>query len=959
MPDLYSSGYNAGAAKMQAQHTNWAQGLSGAARGINNTYGDIDKMINAVRSQEDSKVTEWVTSQLEGYEGGEGVGTEGKLSEWYRQGLLDPENMVNTYLEGYDGTITVESIMEGAGVSQRAAERWMREYSPQLRNEIEERAAGNQSSALDTVFFNTDMAGQRMRYSDPKATDFNAVGTDTTERHIAQGIDYNTPLGHSVNPNTPENNMQNSYWWAESHTKQYIEDTLKTGTLFQSDAVEYATNLFRENLIQSDDPVIQQQQEAMVAQLEKNIADSFTSIQTGIVNDSNARLSEGTQLLNDRWRQDPEYQMTDEEFDDFIRNTLGMDPDNNVIDERNASLLYDSMMAGNTAAAEEKVKALFSDPEAYSVLSDAIDNAIAEGTTDGVVHTRTYAISGPNVTVRDKNGEIRSGSYMPTYEEQTYTSSSSALNSIFSAYDRKKRSAEGAETIISTDYGEIVDMLPAEIRNDPEAFRAAVEYINNRGNAQTTLYSQNMMNQAVGVATDTTKTQQEKRDELSQMLANGVIDQNAYNAAIEKVNFAYEDDRTAVQNLLKAYITSMGDALPDELYNTMVSDPNFQDSLERWILSWRTTSGTLQSANPQQYVESVIGLFVTDSIMKDYAEATNRALSEIIDTDMLLGSTYALAENNPSKLRQMRDEGLMPFVRNDVTAALRQQIALADSSQVTTMEDIQSTCSNLMYGKDYDNLTDYQKRIVDSNSMFAIWDQMDFELLHDTFIDGQNLDEYAEVSIKTGDGTTVGVLGSDGFVYFLPTYSYDENQTASFFYVGTNSDIYSQAMSGNDVSINLAGYSLGYYKKPSNDEIAEIERPKPESGPSSINDWKDYISITPGHKGESGANTLTIDRRLWDVVNEDNIYDLLNQVARDPEYRMYYGQIQTAWNDWLTTGVSFMDIDQSYATSPRAGSSTSTISRLTVSRPYSIADDPIFLTNKQTAKNYQIRSNNA
>ena len=238
MPDLYSSGYNAGAAKMQAQHTNWAQGLSGAARGINNTYGDIDKMINAVRSQEDSKVTEWVTSQLEGYEGGEGVGTEGKLSEWYRQGLLDPENMVNTYLEGYDGTITVESIMEGAGVSQRAAERWMREYSPQLRNEIEERAAGNQSSALDTVFFNTDMAGQRMRYSDPKATDFNAVGTDTTERHIAQGIDYNTPLGHSVNPNTPENNMQNSYWWAESHTKQYIEDTLKTGTLFQSDAVE-------------------------------------------------------------------------------------------------------------------------------------------------------------------------------------------------------------------------------------------------------------------------------------------------------------------------------------------------------------------------------------------------------------------------------------------------------------------------------------------------------------------------------------------------------------------------------------------------------------------------------------------------------------------------------------------------------------------------------------------------
>ena len=959
MPDLYSSGYAAGASKTRAQHKNWAQALGGATRGLYNTYSDIDKTINAVRSQEDAKVTKWVTSQLEGYEGGEGIGTTGKLSEWYSQGLLDPENMVDTYLSGYDSTITAESIMAGAGVSQRAAERWIREYSPQLRREIEERAAGNQNSALDTVYYSTDIASQNEAYSNANASDFDSVTREVREAHTVQGLDYSTPLGYSLNPDNPERNMANSYSWAYSHSLRYIEDTLKTGTLFKADAAEYAENLFNENLVDSDDPLVQEKQKAKAEELKKKIEEDFTLIQTELVNDSAARLSEGTQLLNDRWKQDPEYQMPDEEFDDFIRNTLGMNPDNNIIDERNATLLYDSMMAGNTAAAEEKVRLLFADPEVYNTLSEAIDEAIAEAASGGTVHTRTYTISGPDVTVRDANGEIISGSYMPSYEEQTYTSSSSALNGIFAAYDRRKRNKEGAETIISTDYGEIVDMLPAEIREDPEAFRAAVEYINNRANAQTTLYSQEMKNRAVGVAADTTKTQQEKRDDLSQMLANGVIDQNAYNAAIEKVNFAYEDDRTAVQNLLKAYITSMGDALPDGLYNTMVSDPSFQDSLERWILSWRTTSGTLQSANPQQYVESATGLFLSDSIMKDYAEATNRALSEVIDTDMLLGSTYALAENNPSKLRQMRDEGLMPFIRNDVTAALRQQIFYADSSQVTTMEDIQSTCANLMYGKDYENLTDYQKRIVDSNSMFAVWDQMDFELLHDTFIDGQGLDAFAEVSIKTGDGTTVGVLGSDGFVYFLPTYSYDENQTASFFYVGTNSDVYSQAMAGNDVSINLAGYSLGYYKKPSSEELAEMERPRPENGPSSINDWKDYITITKGHKWESGANTITIDRRLWNVVNEDNIDTLLSQIAGDPDYRMYYGQVQTAWNDWLTTGISFMDMDQSYEASPKAGNSASSVSRLAEPRPYSISDDPIFLTNKQTAKNYQIRSNNA
>ena len=440
--------------------------------------------------------------------------------------------------------------------------------------------------------------------------------------------------------------------------------------------------------------------------------------------------------------------------------------------------------------------------------------------------------------------------------------------------------------------------------------------------------SASMEEKAMNVATNISYTEQERRNLLSQMYAAGEIDLDSYTSGLGKIDFAYKEERDLVLGMLKSYIDVQGDAMPDHLYDQMTSNIDFLDGLDKWIISWAQNGGTLQSAGAEQYIQNQVSIFGSGMMLDEMNASYAGLVSEIVDGDMLIGNTYALSESNPAKLVQMRDQGELMWVRNDVCSAIRQQLSLADSSITTSADDVLGTASNLLFGSDYESLSDYQKSIVDVHATLAIYDQTNFELLHDTFVKGQDLGNYKEVSVRMGNGTRTGILGDDGFVYFMPNCSYDQNQAASYFYVGTNSDIYASAMNGEDVRIDLAGYAIGTYKKPS-ETIAESHRTRNED---IVRNYAEFIE--PSAEGfvvseeVTRADQGTKERFLSKVLADKNLQHGYEEIYRQLYPNGRYGSAQPNYS-------------------------------MTSSAVYKPLDDPMLIAGKKNIMTMQARKNNA
>ena len=926
MPDLAASGYAAGAAVERARHKNWAQGVAGIARGVNTIMTKSADIVNAVITQEDGKISDYVERELAGDEVA-GQKTEGWMDIAQKNSVVDPDNTLKIYEDAWNENVNVDRIMEGAGVSRAAAERWLRNQGTELHARVMDIAQDGQTRAYETKAYDDQIGYGKVLASRPEMT-IDEFRSKYNERYEASGFDPSTAYGYSMSLDNPDVAMEFSSIYAEAKTKYDIEQNAKTGFMTKQDAMDMAEELFRQNMPDaSDDPSLQYDIDVMAEAIRKDASGYYDEITTGVVNDSEQRMTQGAQEFARMVQENPEFSMTDEEFDTFVRETLGMDPDNNEIDRRNAAMLYETIAGGRSSAGNAKVVEWLSVPENRKSLDDffaSLEQSRLDGTP---VSSRSYSFTAQGVTARDSEGNIMQNATLP-YSEEQYVSSSAALNTIFRAYDAQVASEEGPEDIISTEYGEILDMMPEELRNDPEAFKAAVNYVNNYGAQRATLMSASMEEKAMNVATNISYTEQERRNLLAQMYAAGEIDLDSYTSGLSKIDFVYKEERELVLGMLKSYIDVQGDAMPEHLYDQMTSNIDFLDGLDKWIISWAQNGGNLQSAGAEQYIQNQVSIFGSGMILDEMNASYAGLVSEIIDGDMLIGNTYALSESNPAKLVQMRDQGELMWVRNDVCSAIRQQMSLADSSITTSADDLLGTASDLLFGSDYESLSDYQKSIVDVHATLAIYDQTNFELLHDTFVTGQNLGNYKEVTVRMGNGTRTGILGDDGFVYFMPNCSFDQNQAASYFYVGTNSDIYNSAMSGEDVRIDLAGYAIGTYKKPP-ETIAESHRTR---NADIVRNYTEFIE--PSAEGFIVSDEVvradqgTKERFLSKVLADKNLQHSYEEIYRQIYPNGRYGSSQ-----------------------PNYSMSSSAV--------YKPSDDPMLIVGKKNIMTMQARKNNA
>lgn len=909
--DTANASYAAGKARANAERTKlWAGALShGVSFAANITKQSLE-LAESIDKAAEGKIREGLDKDLYGYNKGD-VSSPGR----YRNALTlpndtsgevpNPDSVMQAFDDVHEIVFNADYIAENYGVTRRQAERFLERYQDEYDRDFQNvRTAGVMQS--QRAYVGVELQSKlNTLVSDPDLSEEQIYEQYESFRNSFPATAFNYDKEFSLDD--PEFRAAALSTKSLTDLDRMYADALKNPGLNKAQLADQVMARYDEYMGDTSQLSTQEQSNLINARrtLEGNVRKYIDGLEEKSVWGADSKLAAGVKFIAAQQAQDPTWTMDQEQFDAFIRNQLGMDPDNNYLDKENATALYESVMKGNTEAANAMVKEYISDPENYAVFENAMQEQytrISEGST---VNRRTYTITGNNVTMQNGEGEVVSKTYMPTYEETEYRSSSAALNDVFTAYERRKNITEGAETTISTDYGDIVDMLPASIKNDKEAFIAAVEYINSYGSSQATGYSDFMKNKALGVATDISLTQVEKRDSLAKMLSSNQISMEAYNEAIAKVNFAFEDDRVAIENLLKTSLYTRTGS--NDIYNQLTSDPDFQNRLEKWILGWRTIGGTLQSANPQQFIDQQIGIFMADGILDEQSDATVKALGEIFDTSILVGNNYAFSVSNPMKLKEMADKGDLAFILNQgAVATMRQQIGLADSGLTTSMKDIQDTGARYMYGSDYEDLSDFQKDMVDVNATLAVIDQFDFEMLKDTFIEGQGLDSFTEIRIKDGSATRVGLLGSDGFVYFLPNYSYDENQAASYFYLGTDSDIYRQAMSGGDVSINLAGYSLGVYRRPaSTTNLNEMQKTVDVTNPPSLSDVKDpWVMPTPQEVEEM--------QKTVDISNPPDL-----------------SEVNTDWVPY------------------------------TQNKQYIITDDPQFTVGKKTVMGYQRRKDNA
>lgn len=907
--DLSQSGYNAGrgVARME-RNDSVERAVKGGMGLLSNVTSFAVSLDEGIYNSEAKKATERLNTLLWG---NGSTGTEGELS-LYSSMNSDYSKYGESYTEILDRYMNVDYLTNELGLSERNAERFIEENGDEYRFNVSRAAEQDALQSQIVQETNNITSSRQYEASRLDKSDEEAYATIVEE--------YDNSASQIWDPSglqDPRNFRAQISFYGQRATykgENIIKDLARTTDMTQSQILEAALAPMREYIGNAD---FGDNNEAKVLMglteesITNHLQDLVSTEMAAAVTESNTRFAQASSRMAEIWQENPEYQMSDEEFARFVSDELGWDIEHNPYDRQNADLLYSTMVEGNDAAVGRIFADYLADPETgqafYDTLNETVYSAIQSGNTDMV--TIRFNSTGTVQAVDEELNDVDIAGLPEVYtvEEIPDTPSGNALRTIIDRHNRDKQAQEGfkSEFTIPKAVADLIQQLPESMRNDRDVLMNIIEktgtYIDNISES----YSNSMKKTAMGIAGDVRYSTQERLDMLDDAFYKAkTIDKASWLEARESVSFPYETEMGYVNDALKVALRATGDEEWSALYDRITTDPDYVDGTEKWIISWKQAGGTIQSVGIEQYAQKQIALFMNAEQQKIEDRVVNKAITEMLGEDLIIGTSVAFGESDPAKLQRLRDDGQMWWIDDDAIASIRSQLAYGEDSEVISYDDTRELGARMIYQMDYDQLADHEKAVVDDNCVFAVWDQTNFELLHDTFITGQGLDGYAEVTVRTNDGNRLGVLGSDGFVYFMPTYNYNDKQTAEFFYVGTDSPDYVNAMSGNPTTIDFAGKAFGIYRRPSEDEWLHYGRElaKAEDAPTSISDWKDYILINPARRGS--PTSITIDDRFWDVVSEDNIDELLGQIARDPEYKYFYYQIQEAWTNRLTSGLT-------------------------------------------------------
>ena len=270
MPDLRSAGYAAGASKTIAQHTNWAEAIGTVGSAAYNVYKDVDNVLNTLAAQADEKMTRWANTALFGISGSEGEDAQGLLSRTYDQNKGNPQNLPQAYSDAFDSVINVESLMSGASVDRKDAERWMNEYAGELKTQVELIAQSNTERAGKEKALSTESSRQELIAT--SSSDWDDVEAQIIAGYEATGVSWID--NGSLSVEDPNNRIKVSNAFSDHNARVNIEDNIASG-LSKEEAIEYGISMFREHAPTSSDPNVILSIEDTVEDLKDNLGSYY------------------------------------------------------------------------------------------------------------------------------------------------------------------------------------------------------------------------------------------------------------------------------------------------------------------------------------------------------------------------------------------------------------------------------------------------------------------------------------------------------------------------------------------------------------------------------------------------------------------------------------------------------------------------------------------------------------
>ena len=222
MADLASAAYSAGFLGEEAKHTNWAQALGNTLGAASRTVGDVDRLLNAITTQEDQRGFDAIELALEGAPGNDGTKAPGAMEDTYYKYSNNIDGLEQGFQDTWDSIVNEDWLVQNANLSRTAASRIVDKANSDLKYQYDLR-----TQAI------TQRARQNQVDSNASAKQILVTKMDISPEEAWRIIneDWDALDGvadPSLNPNNPDRAVALVDSYMQSWGKRQVENLVST-----------------------------------------------------------------------------------------------------------------------------------------------------------------------------------------------------------------------------------------------------------------------------------------------------------------------------------------------------------------------------------------------------------------------------------------------------------------------------------------------------------------------------------------------------------------------------------------------------------------------------------------------------------------------------------------------------------------------------------------------------------
>ena len=785
MADLASAAYSAGFLGEEAKHTNWAQALGNTLGAASRTVGDVDRLLNAITTQEDQRGFDAIELALEGAPGNDGTKAPGAMEDTYYKYSNNIDGLEQGFQDTWDSIVNEDWLVQNANLSRTAASRIVDKANSDLKYQYDLR-----TQAI------TQRARQNQVDSNASAKQILVTKMDISPEEAWRIIneDWNALGGAadpSLNPNNPDRAVALVDSYMQSWGKRQVENLVSTSDKTIGEIVDEISGEY--DSVIGKLPVELTDAARLSAATNKDalreMLETYSTQEAGnLARDAEAK---GVRFNNNiRDYVDSGRELTNETFAEIAGECFDQDQAK-FRDAKIAQYGYDIDLSGK-----------------YKVVDDlmASPTLLADLETYRSVDPSTVNINVFDNDVDEVMGEINSPS----------------------------------ETIsLSTRYGDYIQEKAAECRLTSEETEYFSRSLNQYANTASEWASDQWKKYIETLRADPRVTTTAYREAVENLRAAGVIDVTTYDDLIGKKDSPYQKDIDRAIDRIKILVTQNTEFNKDKNYtgsdrwNELVYRTDFNNNIERLVTDVMSSGGNLDQA-VDDYARNMIRVMQDDDLSDIVYNSGNRILEDVVNYNPNDG--FSIGNKTLFELNQ-------EFINNqhsgtyNVDAIASGTQYLQGSPSTRTWDGLVDSVVKQMYGNSasYDTLTPTEQEFAKANAAVSL---AQYSQYYKAARDFGGRRSFSSVFV---DGYGIAAMDDQGFVY-MP------QQDGSYTMLYARDPAYRRQLlsnSGTNKFINPADtqrVSMGFYRLRYEDRTPKpSEVPEGRTAEDMQNPWIDQV----------------------------------------------------------------------------------------------------------------------